>query len=188
MTHIFTLFLLNYLTVCSYILKGLTVMCYILYFWFRNFVHCAVLQSEHCLLVVFFGMWSNVAILWWSVGWWAKFNFLAWADFLLRLRQSEGPTPPSLQWVPGLNLLGHEADHWPPSSAEAFMVWTGITFFFFWWGWCVVIYLTMTRIYCPSQPFSQHSHFSFSSHLIYIYSLAVQLCRIFCLPFCCPKI
>lgn len=121
----------GYLTVCSYILKGQTVMCYILYFWFRNFVHCAVFQSEHCVVIVFFGKWSSVDSLWGSVGQWADCNFLPWAHFLLKLRQAEGPTPPSLQWVPGLNLLGLEADHWPPPTAEAFMVWTGITFF---WG------------------------------------------------------
>ena len=101
-------------------------------------LHFVLLISELCPLCSFavgtlhagcvFWMWSIVTILWWTVGRWAEFNFLLWAHFLLKLRKAEEPTPPSLQWVPGLNLLGHEADHWPPSSAEAFMVWTGITF------------------------------------------------------------
>jgi hypothetical protein len=38
-------------------------MCYTLYLWFLNFVHFVVFQSEHSMVVVFFGMQSHDDIL-----------------------------------------------------------------------------------------------------------------------------
>jgi hypothetical protein len=45
-------------------------------------------------------------------------NYLFSTSFRLAL----GPTQP-IKWVPGLKRQGHEADHSPPTSAEAKKMW-----------------------------------------------------------------
>jgi hypothetical protein len=64
--------------------------------------------------------------------WGSRVRFPAGAgNFSLyhRVQNNSGPTQPPIQWVPGALSLGvkrpgHEADHLPPSSAEAKNAWS----------------------------------------------------------------
>jgi hypothetical protein len=99
---------------------------------------------------------------WYSAGLWLDDRgFESWQELGIftspQCRLALGPTQPPIQWVPGLGekLLGHEADHSHPSSAEVKNAWSYTsTPLYAFMTWCSVKKSTGTSLpllfmHCP---------------------------------------